>query len=1385
MSTASRGARPERDTWVAALYGTEQDMRPLGSGVLIDQRRVLTCAHVVQTVWNRTGALWVALPKAEEVVDRRVQVAAVTLPSGGAHEVRDVAVLHLAEELPAGLAARLRRAAPGDLVDTRWWSFGFPDGVLGNSASGVVGEALGHGWMRLDAHESRYPVKGGFSGAAVWSSAYQAVVGVVGQAHSGTGDALALSVREISRLLPDEGLRELTEWSLEAVDETSLTSWGWSLDSDPEAGRHWRPRARGVSTDAEQGFRFRGRTAALREISEWITAAQPQRRVLVITGAPGSGKSAVLGRIITTADPEVAASLPPGDTAVRAPLGSVACAVHAKGKTALEVAQEIARAASAPLPVQVVDLPRSLRDTLRDRSDRHFTLVIDALDEAASPVDARAIISHIVVPLAETCAAVGARLVVGARRRDDAGDLLGRLGQSALVLDLDAPELSDRSDLIAYALATLQLQGDERSGNPYADTAPALPVAERIAELADGNFLVAGLVARAHGMHDPRAVDPDTVSFPVTVETSLREYLRHLPDVGGLPAERLLVPLAHAESPGLPAALWRTALTALFGTAPSEGELLAFARSSAANFLIETSGGEPSDITFRLFHQALNDTLRAARADLALLASDERAVTLAFVEEGVRHGWAQAHPYLLRSLPTHAARGGVIDRLLREDHYLLHADLRRLIPQARSATTEEGRRRAELLRRTPRAIAAAAPERAAMFSVTEVQEGLGTAFRHGDAAAPYQALWSTVPPSLEVAVFEGHTTQVEALCFLRTAERGLLASADEDCIRLWDVATGEAVRTLAGYAGWVGALCGLVVDGRTLLAGAGSDATVRLWDPETGGVVRELAGHDGPVERLCTVDIEGRTCLVSAGRDRRLTVWDPGTGEALRTLRTRTRRIGGACAFEWDGRPLLAVGVGRSEGYDQLRLWDPATGDTVRTFSARSRSLVSRHLIAVPGPDGPLLATDHGEDVLLLDPRDGKPVRVLAGAEGEMLFTLSTVRSPHGPLVAAGYGQDEDGSIVVWDPVTGVRTHYLEGHDGWVGDVCEVVSEGEWLLASTGQDRTVRLWDLDRRSVPEPDDSVGRWVGSLCAFSVGGRTVVADNGLSGTVRIHDVATGELVERMDTPHARVWDLCTLRVDDRTCLAIACGTHEEGVVQVWDPVSRAVLRTWTGGGATRMSPVDLGGRECLVVSCWEEKSDRLLVWDPSSGGTFRCGDTGGRRRTDDLCGLRVGGRTALAVLRGDWMDHSSTVTVWDLAASEVIASWEIPDADMGRLCPLVTDSGTLLAVKRQASDSEDDSWGNGSVWVLDPATGRRVLARELHNGWVNTVGHVEFGARRLLASAGQTARCVGLWTADGLRPVMSIPVRREVFSVAEADGHLVVGLDRGLMAIRLTA
>jgi hypothetical protein len=56
---AGERGQPEVDSWVAAVYASSTGGAPLGSGVVIDERRVLTCAHVVPA---GDGEIWVAFP---------------------------------------------------------------------------------------------------------------------------------------------------------------------------------------------------------------------------------------------------------------------------------------------------------------------------------------------------------------------------------------------------------------------------------------------------------------------------------------------------------------------------------------------------------------------------------------------------------------------------------------------------------------------------------------------------------------------------------------------------------------------------------------------------------------------------------------------------------------------------------------------------------------------------------------------------------------------------------------------------------------------------------------------------------------------------------------------------------------------------------------------------------------------------------------------------------------------------------------------------------------------------------------------------------------------------------------------------------------------------
>jgi WD40 repeat protein len=1374
---ALSGARgPAESTWAVAVYGDEHS-GALGAGVVIDARRVLTCARVCADLIDENGEplgpLRVRFSKASPPVPgtQSRRVIGVHLPEGE----YDLAVLLLEEAVPAGVrAARLRRPVPEDLVGLGWWAFGFPEGQrLGDEAYGTVGAAAGEGFVRLDARSS-CRVETGFSGSGLWSPDYEAVVGIVGAAptrdgHAGddrTGDPLASTLFQADRCFGAEGLAGVGGWSAEQAGEVAMSSWGWALRDDPESGPHWRPRARGVGADNEGGYRFRGRRAALTEITGWLGRDRTDRRALVVTGSPGVGKSAVLGRVVTTADPGIRAELPAGDDSVRAVEGSVACAVHAKGKTALNVAREIARAASARLPSRPLDLAPAVRAALAVQNVGRFNVVIDALDEAASPAEARLIVSQVVQPLLQQCADTGAQIVIGTRRQDDVGSLIKAFGNAAVLIDLDADKYFALEDLEAYALATLQQLGSERPNNPYADEDAARPLATRIAKMSGKNFLVAYLTALTHGSFDEAPADLEELAYTMDVRNALHDFLDRFREVDGIPlsATDLLTALAHAEAPGLPIELWITAIEAVYGVRPAEIKLDEFTQSAAANFLVESS--QDPDQVFRLYHQALNDTLLDGRARRTV--KDQRALTRAFADYGRQVGWGSASPYLLRSLSHHAERARMLDELLTDDEYLLHADLRRLAPQAAQAATDAGhataagKQRAQLLLLTPYAASAGPQERRAMFSVTETLEKLGGSFRAEPGPTPYRARWSTATTNKERAAQQGHTGGVLGLCAFILADQTLLASAGEDeMVRIWDPATGQQQQILDGHAGAVNGVHAFTdTDGRVLLASGGADATVRIWDPATGQQQQSLEGHARAVNGVhAFTDTDGRVLLASGSDDATIRLWDPTSQQEQRfLLEGHEDAVAGVCAFTYGERTLLA-----SAGADAtVRLWDPATGQQQRVLEGHGGAVNG---VCAFTFGGQILLASAGTDgkVLLWDPATGERRRVLEGHTVGVWSVCGFGTGDGRTLLASA---SDDGTVRVWDPDTGQQQRAIKGHTGGAWSVCALpTSDSQALLAAAGAVPTVRIWDPATGQQQRAMKGHPGLVWSVCGFTSGGQTLLAAAGDDETVRVWDPATGQQQRALNGHTGGAWSVCALPAGDGTAL-LACAGHD-AMVRIWDPATGQLEQAF-----------DCRTDELWCVCAFTSNGRTLLasagndsvvrIWDPATGEFQRAleGHTG---TVWETCALTIANnRTLLASASDD-----ETVRVWDPATGELQHALDGHTGGAWSLCAVAAEDGrTLLA----------SASGDRKVRIWDPATGEMLEVLEGHTAGVWSVCSFTRSGRVLLASCADDATA-RVWDVTTSRPLQVIPVHLMPHAVQDVAGRLVVGLSAGLLTIEL--
>ncbi len=1122
-----------------------------------------------------------------------------------------------------------------------------------------------------------------------------------------------------------------------------------------------------MSIDTEGGYRFRGRSVALTEIVDWLGRAVPDGRILVLTGSPGVGKSAVLGRIVTTADAGVRAALPDDDPNVTAPVGSVACAVHMKGKTALDVAVEIARAASVRMPRTVDDLVPELRDRLSHMPGR-FNLVVDALDEATSPAQARLIVSALLLPIARTCAPFGAQVIVGSRRADDRGPLLHTFGKGVHLIDLDREEYFAEADLEAYARVTLALVGAERPGNPYADEEVAGPVAARIATLADRNFLIAGLIARSHGLYDEEAVDPDSLSFTANIDQALAEYLNRLQPVDGVPATDLLVALAYAHPPGMSLDLWRVALEAL-GVRVARDALRVFAGSSAANFLVESShdAGTPR---YRLFHQALNDSLVKQRQLGDRRDSDELALARHLIGFGRQAGWRRADPYLLRTLPTYAARAGLIDELLADEDFLLHADLPRLTQLAEYARTADGRARARVLRLTPHALNAAPAERAALFGVTAALEHQPDPFavRSG---VPYRARWAAVPSRAERSILEGHAGAVRAICAVTVERRAHVASVgDFTHVRLWDPATGRnwvvPVRRDRDQVppGPLFAVCALTAGRRVLLAAAGRSGRIFFVDPASRSLEGTYPGSGKAIRSLCALTIGQRSYLVAGCEDGMIRIWDVVAGVQIRAFVAHKGRVRSVSVVRFPGRPAIL-----SAGDDALaRVWDPSDGHLYTAFSGHADQVRAACAITV-GDRFSVAAAAY--DSVLIHHRTDATYALGTTGHTRAILGMTSCRVGGRTALATVAG---DGDVRVWDPETGACLRTLAGHTDVINTVCTVLMDGNEYLATGGRDRTVRLWDLTADEGRRTETSRGGRTSAACHVRLRADAVAGVDGTDGTIRLQNAETGEEIRVMGGGLGTVHSLCSLNDGWRELVAVA---SDAGSIQVWDPADgeqllrqirryeylQAVCTFHTEDGFDLLAFAGARNQRTSVHFCRPDTgnlvqrqrfTDRWLFSDPGEPV----------QRINAIRQIHV--PESLLAVAGD-----DLVMLWS-STGRYLDSLAGHRNTVRALTPITVDGRTLLA-----SAGDDRSI---RIWDVHDRTCTAELTGHLDG--VNALCPVTVGGHTLLASGGKD-RTIRLWKPSGGSPVLSIPVHYPVLTCLEVSGLLFVGLTAGSLVLDL--
>ncbi|GEK04599.1 AAA family ATPase [Streptomyces sp. ATE26] len=801
---------------------------------------------------------------------------------------------------------------------------------------------------------------------------------------------------------------------------------------------HFTGRASGTEAvlwKGDHGF-FRGRNDEVRVLSAWLRG--DGQDVLVVTGRPGVGKSALLGVLVCAAHPVLR------DKAQGLWLGLLKdpplavrnlAVVHARGRSVSEVMAALVRQWSLGKTPKVDDVVGALRDLPRPR-----VLVLDALDEAEHPEE----LTEALLQLGGAC-----RMLIGVRSGRRFKSLSSRVGQGRVDLD-KVPRSRLDDELRTYLYDVLTVQGPY-ARSEHGETARLVAdgiarnlVRRRVPEY--GEFLVAAMYARyvldRPVPNDLAEVERICDTVPRDLQQVVDLHRKQHPDVPWLPA--VLSALAFAHGAGMPEEVV-TATAAAFRDGTPRTEQIRQALDAARFFLRRDMDGEGKAV-YRLFHQGLADALRSQSGG-GTGAVWTHLLTLV----GTPRRWASAEPYLRRHAAHHAAEAGKLDELLADTEFVVHAEAtsleslllrldgphwlpkwarhsHRLTPLARLyvETADVHRKLSPSHRRQVLRVAAA---KKGEQEVSLAFTGSGSWHARRVGRAPQ------------------HDARQEAVLFTP-----------------WGEGLGQGV---AKEDSKVTGLVPVSLGGPPHVVTASDDGVVRVWDLREGRVVARGASRwdlDEDWSVTCTV-LDGLVVSIhhidrSGVSESRLNVWDLAVNRSPKA-RTETKHVFVAvAATAVRDRPMVVLcGYRRTwklGAFGSLVLWDPSgepqlgeplldTGAPLSCVAAGS--LGGRPHAVTGGQDGA---------VRVWDLEEGKETRVLTGHERAVMCVAFASLGGRAHAVTGG----QDGAVRVWDLEEGKETRVLTGHERPVWCVALASVRDRPHLITGGGDRTLRVWDL-------------------------------------------------------------------------------------------------------------------------------------------------------------------------------------------------------------------------------------------------------------------------------------------------------------------------------------
>jgi len=342
-----------------------------------------------------------------------------------------------------------------------------------------------------------------------------------------------------------------------------------------------------------------------------------------------------------------------------------------------------------------------------------------------------------------------------------------------------------------------------------------------------------------------------------------------------------------------------------------------------------------------------------------------------------------------------------------------------------------------------------APTRGVAESKEPAEHGLNAS----EPARPSAGTQTALRDRPELILQTGHTQSVNAVAF-SPDNHWLVSGGKDNVIKLWDLTTGNVLRTFYGHSSNINALA-VSADGKLLASGSGNvkddrdlgifikggvvggeDNTVRIWSVQTGAELHILRGHELPVGALA-FSLDGRS-LTSVSGDS-IKVWDVAAGTELDTQKTK---------YEKSGREKLSsagsfsiFGGNKKENQAQERI------KNFRLSAAKLAVSGNGQVAAIGQPDKALK---------IYEAQSGREVRELPFKATPEAENSSLAFSADGNLVAFAKSTD---TVSIQEAATGRELLSLNTGFSKSPQRVQFSNDGRFLVTATTNSAALKLWD--------------------------------------------------------------------------------------------------------------------------------------------------------------------------------------------------------------------------------------------------------------------------------------------------------------------------------------